>query len=111
MSGHERQVRDVLKKRTPPVLEALVQELRVDQRLGKFEDMACEGGQIVGAILSVSGTSSTGRRYIAADPSSISIKYSIGDDRWTASSNAEVRSRVPLPGKVEALKPSLVDLG
>jgi hypothetical protein len=48
----------------------------------KIEDVALEGGQIVGVVLSVGEILGGGQRYIAVDPSSISFKYTEGDNKW-----------------------------
>ena len=56
--------------------------------LGTVEDLALEGGQLVGVVLSIAGASDAGQRYIAVDPSSISIRYTEADRTWKATLNA-----------------------
>lgn len=58
--------------------------------LGKIEDVAFEGGQISGIVLSVGEVLGSGQRYVAVDPSSISIRYMDGEDRWHATMNADI---------------------
>jgi hypothetical protein len=55
--------------------------------LGKVEDVVFEGGQLVGIVLKV-GQGSTEERYVAIDPSSISVTYIEGEDKWRAKVNA-----------------------
>lgn len=57
---------------------------------GKIEDVALEGGQIVGVVLSVGEILGGGQRYIAVDPSSISFKYTEGENKWKATLNARI---------------------
>jgi hypothetical protein len=56
--------------------------------MGKIEDVVFEGGQIVGVVLSVGKILGIDQRYVAVDPSSISIRYTEGEDEWHASMNA-----------------------
>jgi hypothetical protein len=58
--------------------------------LGKIEDVVFEGGQITGIILSVGEVLGSGQRYVAVDPSSISIRYMDGEARWHATMNADI---------------------
>jgi PRC-barrel domain len=58
--------------------------------MGKIEDVAFAGGQLVGVVLSVGEALGSGERYIAVDPSSISIKYIEGENRWVATLNAKI---------------------
>ena len=58
--------------------------------LGTIEDVALEGGQLVGVVLSVGKILGQGQRYIAVDPSSISIKYTEGENKWKATLNAKI---------------------
>ena len=58
--------------------------------LGTIEDVALAGGQLVGVIVSAGGMSSGGQRYVAVDPSSISIRYTEAENRWTATLNAKI---------------------
>jgi sporulation protein YlmC with PRC-barrel domain len=57
--------------------------------MGKIEDVAFEGGQLIGVVLSVRGISGA-QRYVAVDPSSISIRYTESEDRWKATMNAKL---------------------
>ena len=52
--------------------------------------MALAGGQLVGVIVSVGEVLSGSQRYIAVDPSSISIRYTEGENKWTATLNAKI---------------------
>jgi sporulation protein YlmC with PRC-barrel domain len=56
--------------------------------LGKVEDVVLEGGQLVGIILKVGQGSVGNGRYVAIDPSSISVTYIEGEDKWRARVNA-----------------------
>ena len=58
--------------------------------MGKVEDVVFEGGQIVGIVLSVGEILGGGQRYVAVDPSAISIRYTEGENRWQATMNADV---------------------
>ncbi len=58
------------------------------EMLGTVEDLALEGGQLVGVVLSVAEVSNAGQRFIAVDPSSISIRYTEGEKTWKATLNA-----------------------
>jgi cyclopropane fatty-acyl-phospholipid synthase-like methyltransferase len=56
--------------------------------LGKIEDVVFEGGQLVGIVLKVEQGSAPDARYVAIDPSSISVTYIEGEDKWRARVNA-----------------------
>ena len=58
--------------------------------LGKIEDVALQGGQLVGVVLSVGEILGGSQHYIAVDPSSISIKYTEGENTWKATLNAKI---------------------
>jgi hypothetical protein len=58
--------------------------------IGKIEDVALEGGQIVGVILSVASNSGQGERYVAVDPASLSIAYAESENNWKATVNAQM---------------------
>ncbi|HEX2137016.1 MAG TPA: PRC-barrel domain-containing protein [Microvirga sp.] len=60
------------------------------EEIGTIEDMALEGGQLVGVVLSVGDIVGMGQRYVAVDPSSISIRYTEGENTWRATLNAKV---------------------
>jgi len=57
--------------------------------LGKIEDVVFESGQISGIVLAVGDVLGGGQRYVAVDPSSISIKYTEGEGKWQATMNAK----------------------
>jgi PRC-barrel domain len=57
--------------------------------IGKIEDMALAGGQLVGVVVSVRAILG-GQRYIAVDPASISIKYTESENTWKATLNAQI---------------------
>ena len=57
---------------------------------GKIEDVVFEGGQIVGIVLSVGEILGGGQRFVAVDPSAISIRYTEGENRWQATMNADI---------------------
>jgi hypothetical protein len=57
--------------------------------IGKIEDMALAGGQLVGVVVSVRDILG-GQRYIAVDPASISIKYTESENTWKATLNAQI---------------------
>jgi len=56
--------------------------------LGKIEDVVFEGGQLVGIVLKIKQGSTPEARYVAIDPSSISVTYVEGEDKWRAWVNA-----------------------
>ena len=58
--------------------------------IGKIEDVALAGGQLVGVVLSIGDILGVTRRYVAVDPSSISIKYTEGENQWRATLNAKI---------------------
>ncbi len=58
--------------------------------MGKIEDVVFEGGQIVGIVLSVGEILGHGQRYVAVDPSAVSIRYMEGDNKWQATMNADL---------------------
>ena len=58
--------------------------------MGKIEDVVFEGGQIVGIVLSVGEVLGGSQRYVAVDPSSISIQYTEGEEKWQAIMNADL---------------------
>src|SRR5215211_6868253 len=60
------------------------------KRMGKIEDVVFEGGQIVGIVLSVGEALGSGQRYVAVDPSAISIRYTDGENKWQATMNADL---------------------
>jgi len=56
--------------------------------IGKIEDVVFEGGEIIGVVVSVGEILGSGPRYVAVDPSAISIRYVEGDHTWQATMNA-----------------------
>ena len=58
--------------------------------MGKIEDVVFESGQIVGIVLAVGEVLGGGQRYVAVDPSSISIRYTDDENKWQATMNADV---------------------
>jgi hypothetical protein len=68
-----------------------------EEALGTVEDLALEGAQLVGVVLSIAGASDAGQRYIAVDPSSISIRYTGADGTWKATLNARIEQLKAAP--------------
>jgi PRC-barrel domain len=60
------------------------------EQIGKIEDVALEGGQLVGVILSVASSSGGGEHYVAVDPASLSIEYAESEKKWKATVNAKI---------------------
>jgi sporulation protein YlmC with PRC-barrel domain len=60
------------------------------ENMGKIEDVVFEGGQISGVVLSVGEVLGSGQRYVAVDPSAISVQYTEGEDKWKATMNADL---------------------
>ena len=58
------------------------------EAMGKIEDVVFERGELVGIVLSVGELMRVGQRYIAVDPSSISLNYTEGENKWLATMNA-----------------------
>jgi uncharacterized protein YrrD len=58
------------------------------EAMGKIEDVVFERGELAGIILSVGELMRVGQRYTAVDPSSISLNYTEGENRWLATMNA-----------------------
>jgi hypothetical protein len=56
--------------------------------MGKIEDVVFERGELAGIVLSVGELMRVGQRYTAVDPSSISLNYTEGENRWLATMNA-----------------------
>jgi len=65
--------------------------------MGKIEDIVFEGGQISGIVLSVGEILGVGQRYVAVDPSSISIRYMEGENQWHAAMNADLNQLKSAP--------------
>ena len=66
--------------------------------LGKIEDIVLEAGQLVGIIIKVGPVSEGVARYVAIDPSSISVTYAQGEDKWRARVNAHPDQLRSAPG-------------
>ena len=60
------------------------------ENIGKLEDIAFEAGRLIGVVLSVGDTTGAPQRYVAIDPSSISIRYIEGENTWRATVNAKI---------------------
>ena len=60
------------------------------ETMGRIEDVAFEGGQISGVVLAVGEALGAGQRYVAVDPSGISIRYMEAEDKWQATMNASL---------------------
>jgi sporulation protein YlmC with PRC-barrel domain len=58
------------------------------ESMGKIEDIAFEGGEISGVVLSIGDILGSGQRYVAVDPSAISIRYMEAEGKWQATMNA-----------------------
>ena len=65
--------------------------------MGKVEDVVFEGGQIIGVVLSVGEILGSGQRYVAVDPSAISIQYTEGENKWQATMNADLEQLKSAP--------------
>jgi hypothetical protein len=57
--------------------------------IGKIEDVVFEGGQLTGIILQVAAASEGAARYVAIDPSSMSLNYVEAEGQWRAIMNAD----------------------
>ncbi len=60
------------------------------KEMGRIEDVVFEGGNISGIVLSVGEVLGVGQRYVAVDPSSISIRYMESENKWHAAMNADL---------------------
>jgi len=65
------------------------------KEMGKIEDVVfgggqISGGQISGIVLSVGEVLGVGQKYVAVDPSSISIRNMEGENKWHAAMNADL---------------------
>ena len=58
------------------------------EAMGKIEDVVFEHGKLAGIVLSVGELMRVEQRYTAVDPSSISLNYTEGENRWLATMNA-----------------------
>lgn len=59
-----------------------------DEKIGEIADVVIEHGALQGYVLSVGGFLGMGERYVAVQPSSVSIKYDEPANKWRASANA-----------------------
>ena len=57
--------------------------------IGKIEDVVFEGGQLTGIVLQVGPASEGATRYVAIDPSSMSLNYVEAEGQWRATVNAD----------------------
>ena len=70
-------------------LMGLTVQSTTGEAIGKIEDVVFESGQLSGIILSVGEVLGGGsQRYVAVDPSSISVRYTESENRWQATMNA-----------------------
>ena len=60
------------------------------ESMGKIEDVVFESCQLAGIILSVGEVLGSGQRYVAVDPSSISVNYTESENKWQATMNAKL---------------------
>ncbi len=60
------------------------------ETMGRIEDVVFEGGQISRVVLAVGEALGAGERYVAVDPSGISIRYMEAEDKWEATINASL---------------------
>jgi sporulation protein YlmC with PRC-barrel domain len=58
------------------------------ESMGKIEDIAFEGGEISGVVLSIGDVLGGGQRYVAVDPSAVAIRYMEAEGKWQATMNA-----------------------
>jgi len=56
--------------------------------MGKIEDVVFEGGEIIRVVLSAGEVLESRPRYVAVDPSAISIRSVESDHKWQATMNA-----------------------
>lgn len=59
-----------------------------NEEIGKVADIVLDSGSIAGYILSVGGFLGVGERYVAVQPTSITIGYDASAKKWKASANA-----------------------
>ena len=60
------------------------------EAMGRIEDIVFERGELAGIVLSVGEVLGVGQRYVAVDPSSVSIKYTESENKWLATMNAKL---------------------
>ncbi len=71
-------------------LVGLTVQSATGEAMGRIEDIVFEGGELAGIVLSVGEVLGVGQRYVAVDPSSVSIKYTESENRWLATMNAKL---------------------
>lgn len=58
------------------------------EKVGEIEDIAINGKDVVGYVLSVGGFLGMGERYVVVSPDSIVVTYSDADKKWNAKMDA-----------------------
>lgn len=58
------------------------------EKVGEIEDIAINGKEVVGYVLSVGGFLGMGDRYVVVSPDSIVVTYSDADKKWHAKMDA-----------------------
>ncbi len=71
-------------------LVGLTVQSATGEAMGRIEDIVFERGELAGIVLSVGEVLGVGQRYVAVDPSSVSIKYTESENRWLATMNAKL---------------------
>ena len=71
-------------------LVGLTVQSATGEAMGRIEDIVFEGGELAGIVLSVGEVLGVGQRYVAVDPSSVSIKYTESENKWLATMNAKL---------------------
>ncbi len=71
-------------------LVGLTVQSATGEAMGRIEDIVFEGGKLAGIVLSVGEVLGVGQRYVAVDPSSVSIKYAESENKWLATMNAKL---------------------
>jgi sporulation protein YlmC with PRC-barrel domain len=59
-----------------------------NEKIGEIADVVIERGSLEGYVLSIGGFLGMGERYVAVQPSSVSIKYDESANQWRATANA-----------------------
>jgi sporulation protein YlmC with PRC-barrel domain len=59
-----------------------------NEKIGEIADVVIERGSLEGYVLSVGGFLGMGERYVAVQPSSVSIKFDESASKWRATANA-----------------------
>ena len=71
-------------------LVGLTVQSATGEAMGRIEDIVFERGELAGIVLSVGEVLGVGQRYVAVDPSSVSIKYTESENKWLATMNAKL---------------------